>query len=73
MKEALNWFLWRTEQTYRDRAWRFARFLEPKQMEEADEEDVRRFLTRLATEQRVSARPQSQTVNALVFCSVFHM
>jgi integron integrase len=58
---------WRTEQTYRGWAWRFAKFLEPRPVESATEADVREFLSWLATEQRVSAATQKQALNALVF------
>jgi integron integrase len=58
---------WRTEQTYRGWAWRFAKFLEPRPVESAAEADVREFLSRLATAGRVSAATQKQALNALVF------
>lgn len=58
---------WRTEQTYRGWAWRFAKFLEPRPVESATEADLREFLSRLATQQRVSAATQKQALNALVF------
>ncbi len=58
---------WRTEQTYRGWAWRFAKFLEPRPVESATAADVREFLSRLATEQRVSAATQNQALCALVF------
>lgn len=58
---------WRTEQTYRHWAWRFAQFLAPRTVESATEADVRDFLSRLATEGRVSAATQRQALNALVF------
>ncbi len=58
---------WRTEQTYRGWAWRFAAFLEPRPVEAATEADVREFLSRLATQQRVSTATQKQALNALVF------
>ncbi|MDW8311034.1 MAG: integron integrase, partial [Verrucomicrobiales bacterium] len=58
---------WRTEQTYRGWAWRFAKFLAPRPVESATEAEVREFLSRLATEARVSAATQKQALNALVF------
>ena len=58
---------WRTEQTYRHWAWRFAKFLEPRPVESASEADVRKFLSHLATEQRVGAATQKQALHALVF------
>lgn len=60
-------YQWRTEQTYRGWAWRFARALEPRPLEEATTEDLRDFLTRQATEKRSSASSQHQALNALVF------
>lgn len=58
---------WRTEQTYREWAWRFARFLGSAPVESATEEQVREYLTRLATLERVSASTQRQALNAIVF------
>ena len=82
-------YQWRTEQTYRGWAWRFADWLERRgsggrasrpaaadgsagaspsnRLENAGPEDVRDFLTDLATRQRVSASTQKQALNALVF------
>lgn len=62
-------YQWRTEQTYRGWAVKFARWLERKgrSVEEANEEDIRAFLSELATHQRVSASTQKQGLNALVF------
>ena len=62
-------YQWRTEQTYRGWAWRFADWLERRQCEiaTATPEHVRDFLTDLATRQRVSASTQKQALNALVF------
>ena len=52
--------LWRTEQTYRLWGRRFARWLEGRaggrQVQEAEESDLRDFLSDLATRQRVIAR-----------------
>ncbi len=58
---------WRTEQTYRGWAWRLADFLGPRPVESATGEDVRSFLSHLATAQRVGASAQKQALNALVF------
>lgn len=45
---------WRTEQTYRGWAWRFAGFLGSVPVESATEDHVRDYLTRLAVRERVS-------------------
>lgn len=60
-------FLWRTEQTYRDWAGRFARFLTPRSPYTAEAADVGAFLTQLAVEHRASRNTQKQALNALVF------
>jgi integron integrase len=60
-------FLWRTEQTYREWAVRFAAHLKPHSPYSANGDDVARFLSRLAVEQRASAATQKQALNALVF------
>ena len=86
-------YRWRTEQTYRQWAGRFARWLEnrdvvgtarravrtedadgargasalPTAVENATAEDVREFLSEIATRQRASASTQKQALNALVF------
>lgn len=60
-------FLWRSEQTYRGWATRFAEMLKPRSPYAATGEDVAGFLTRLAVEQRASAATQKQALNALVF------
>ena len=60
-------FSWRTEQTYRGWAWRLADFLGARPVESATGEDVRSFLSHLATAQRVGASAQKQALNALVF------
>lgn len=60
-------FLWRTEQTYRGWAARFARFLLPRSPYAASGEDVAAFLTKLAVESRASPSTQKQALNALVF------
>jgi len=60
-------FLWRTEETYRRWAQRFAQFIAPKTPYVATELEIGAFLDRLATEQRASASSQRQALNALVF------
>jgi integron integrase len=60
-------FLWRTEETYRGWATRFARFLAPRSPCTAEADDVAAFLTKLAVEQRASPATQKQALNALVF------
>jgi len=88
-------YQWRTEQTYRQWAWRFVDWLErdglskvgtdrravrpdaesgapggralPTTIENATPDDVRDFLSDLATRSRVSASTQKQGLNALVF------
>jgi hypothetical protein len=60
-------FLWRTEETYRRWAARFARFLAPRSPYAAEAGDVAAFLTALAVESRASSSTQRQALNALVF------
>lgn len=60
-------FLWRTEQTYRTWAGRFAQFLRPRSPYAAGGEDLAAFLSKLAVESRASASTQKQALNALVF------
>lgn len=62
-------YQWRTEQTYRGWAWRFAQWLERRGhgIADAGPEQVRDFLSDLAVRQRVSASTQKQALNALVF------
>jgi integron integrase len=59
--------LWRTEQTYRGWAQRFASFLAPDTPWKAAGAEVQRFLTKLAVEKRASSASQKQALNALVF------
>lgn len=59
--------LWRTEQTYREWAARFARFIAPRSPRTADEREVGAFLSSLAVEQRASQSTQKQALNAVVF------
>lgn len=60
-------FLWRTEQTYREWAVRFARFIAPRSPYAAGGEDVAAFLSALAVQGRASPSAQKQALNALVF------
>lgn len=60
-------FLWRTEQTYRDWAVRFARFIAPRSPYAASGEEVAAFLSELAVQGRASPSSQKQALNALVF------
>jgi integron integrase len=59
--------LWRTEQTYREWAKRFADSISPRSPYAAGGEDVARFLSALAVERRASRATQQQALNALVF------
>ena len=60
-------YQWRTEQTYREWAWKFAGWLGKKQLEEATGEDLKQYMTHLAAEKNVAASTQRQALNALVF------
>jgi site-specific recombinase XerD len=60
-------FLWRTEQTYRQWAARFARFVAPRGVRASAGPEVQAFLSDLAVAQRISAATQKQALNALVF------
>jgi integron integrase len=60
-------YQWRTEETYRGWAWRFATWLDPKAVEAADDEDIKRYLSHLAVQGNVAASTQRQALNALVF------
>jgi integron integrase len=60
-------FLWRTEQTYRAWASRFADHVHPRSPYAATGDDVAAFLSKMAIEQRASASTQKQALNALVF------
>jgi integron integrase len=62
-------YQWRTEQTYRGWAQRFAQWMQrrSRRVEDATAEDVRGFLSELATRHRVAASTQKQALNALVF------
>ncbi len=58
---------WRTEEAYRGWGRRFANWLGDKPVEEADGNDIRRYLEHLAVAGRVSASTQRQALNALIF------
>ncbi len=64
-------YQWRTEQTYRMWAQRFARWLAGHRkggsITNVQEADLQEFLSELATRQRVSEATQRQALNALVF------
>lgn len=60
-------FLWRTEQTYREWAGRFAAFMAPRTPYVAEGKEVADFLSALAVAQRASQSTQKQALNALVF------
>lgn len=60
-------FLWRTEQTYRAWAARFARFVAPRGVRASSGAEVQAFLTDLAVKQRAAAATQKQALNALIF------
>jgi integron integrase len=63
----LNHYSWRTEQTYREWAWRLAHFMTGRDLESAGSEDLRNFLSNLAVRGKVSVGTQRQALNALVF------
>jgi integron integrase len=63
----LGHYSWRTEQTYREWAWRLHRFLQPRQIEDATDQDLRAFLSELAVKGRVAVSTQKQALNALVY------
>jgi integron integrase len=60
-------YAWRTEQTYREWAWRLAEFIRPRDLEAATGEDLKSFLSELAVKGRVAIATQKQALNALVF------
>ncbi len=60
-------FLWRTEETYRAWAARFARFIAPRSPYAANAGEVAAFLSDLAVTLRASPSTQKQALNALVF------
>lgn len=59
--------LWRTEQTYRAWAARFAQSIRPRSPYAATGDDVAAFLSALAVEWRAGAATQKQALNAIVF------
>jgi integron integrase len=59
--------LWRSEQTYRMWARRYADFIAPKQPHGAGAVEIGAFLEDLAVRQRCSPSTQKQALNALVF------
>ncbi len=63
----LQHYAWRTEQTYRQWAWRLRDFLRPRQLESATGEDLKAFLSELAVKGRVAIATQKQALNALIF------
>ena len=63
----LKHYSWRTEQTYREWAWRLAHFVGARGLESATDEDIKGFLSELAVRGRVSIATQKQALNALVF------
>jgi hypothetical protein len=63
----LGHYSWRTDQTYREWAWRLAGFMGRRGLEAATGEDVKGFLSQLAVRGRVSAATQRQALNGLVF------
>lgn len=58
---------WRTEEAYRGWGRRFAAWLGDKAVEEADGNDIRRYLEHLAVTGKVSVSTQRQALNALIF------
>lgn len=60
-------YQWRTETSYREWARRFCAWLGTKTLEEAGDEDIKRFLTELAVTHRLSASTQRQALNAVVY------
>ena len=56
----LKHYAWRTEQTYREWAWRLAQFVGARGLEAATEEDIKGFLSDLAVRGRVSVATQKQ-------------
>ena len=63
----LQHYAWRTEQTYREWAWRLADFVRPRELEAVTGEDLKAFLSDLAVKGRVSRSTQKQALSALVF------
>jgi integron integrase len=63
----LGHYSWRTEQTYREWAWRLSAFMGARDLETASADDVKAFLSQLAVRGRVSAATQRQALNGLIF------
>jgi hypothetical protein len=63
----LKHYSWRTEQTYREWAWRLAHFVGARGLESATDEDIKGFLSELAVRGRVSVATQKHALSALVF------
>src|SRR5882724_4447736 len=63
----LQHYSWRTEQTYRDWARRFARYTGSEDLSGATDEHIKGFLSDLAVKGRVSAATQKQALNSLIF------
>lgn len=59
--------MWRTEQTYRRWAKKFAEFIAPDTPWKADGPKVQAFLSEMAIKQRAAVSTQKQALNALVF------
>ena len=60
----LGQYAWRTEQTYREWAWRLAQFVGARGLESATDEDIKGFLSELAVRGRASIATQKQAFNA---------
>ena len=60
-------YAWRTEKTYREWAWRLAKFIGPRELESVTGEDLKAFLSHLAVHGRVGVATQKQALNALIF------
>jgi site-specific recombinase XerD len=60
-------YAYSTEQSYLDWLSRFAQCVQPRDLLECGEPEVRAFLDNLAVQGRVSAATQRQALNALVF------
>lgn len=60
-------YQWRTETSYREWARRFCAWLGKMPLEDAGDDDIKRFLTELAVKQRCSASTQRQALNAVVY------
>jgi hypothetical protein len=60
----LGQYAWRTEQTYREWAWRLAQFVGARGLESVTDEDIKGFLSELAVRGRASIATQKQAFNA---------